>query len=156
MNKGLEMKKQRKLGRDSFSDEMVAATVKSGMSRSLVAGKFGISRQTVYTIMKRVNLEAPLIASYKSNRSEISAWNQLKRQEKQVEILDTISRDDIEKADLKTKMVMLTTLGMDKSREYEMERVETNQSTGNVAMIVKHIFALKEQDRQKELEDNSG
>lgn len=128
---------------------MIVAATKS-MPKTEVARKFGIAVNTVYEVLKRVKTDSPLVNDYKAQRAEISAWNQLKRQEKQVDILDTITQEDIEGADLKTKMVMINTLGLDKNREFEMERLERGESTENVAVIV---AAIKDLKYRRELEE---
>jgi transposase len=132
-----------------FQDELIVAATKS-MPKTQVARKFGVAVNTVYEVLKRVKADSPMVSDYVARRAEISAWNQLKRQEKQVDILDTIKQEDIENASLKTKMVMLNTLGLDKNREFEMERLENNQSTANVGIVMKHILDIKERERLKE------
>lgn len=129
-----------------FRDQMVVAAVQSGMTKTAVAEKFAINRQTVYDILGRVKTDAPIIENYRVVRAEINAINQIDRQVVQKKILESITDKDIEGADLKTKAILLDKLGVDKNREYEQERLETNQSTKNVAVVLKAINALKGED----------
>jgi predicted DNA-binding protein YlxM (UPF0122 family) len=130
---------------------MVVAAVESGMPKTEVAEKFGICRSAVYSILERTKRDSPLISSYRALRADINAHNQITRQEKQVKILESITDEEIAAADLKTKMLALNALGLDKGREYEQERLETGQSTENVAVIVAAI-----KDVKRRMQDDSG
>lgn len=133
-------------------DELVAAAVEATGNKSAVAQKFGIDRKTIYRILERVKTDSPMISSFRQLRADINSHNQIQRQEKQVKILESITDKEIEDADLKTKMIMLNTLGLDKNREYLAERLENDQSTENVAVIVQ---AIKEAKKRLEGEDGS-
>ncbi len=132
-------------------DLMVVAAIQTGSNKSEVAEEFGLTRTTVYSILNRVKVDAPLIDGYKAVRAQINALNQLKRQDLQDVIMDSFNPVEVRGYDPKTKMLMLNTLGLDKGREYEMERVETGQSTENVAVIV---MAIKEAKKRMEGEED--
>lgn len=127
-------------------NEMVVAAVETTNNKSDVAKQFGIDRTTVYRILETVKRDAPIITNYRAIRAEVNAYNQLKRQEKQEQVLDNITEGEIKGADLKTKMVMLDALGKDKEREFTQERLERGQSTENVAVIVAAIKDLKRRE----------
>ena len=137
------MRKRVNIDPIKIRDEMVVAAVEVGGSKTKVANTFGISRGTLYRIIERVKRDAPIISSYRAIRAEVNAYNQLRRQEKQEQVIENITEDEIKGADLKTKMVVLDTLGKDKEREFEQERLERGQSTENIAMIVAEIRELK-------------
>ncbi len=147
--------KPKKLNPVQLRDDMIMAAVESGVNKHEVARNFGLSRSTIYGILEKMKKDSPVISEYRAQRADVNAWNQVKRQEKQVEVLESITEEDIKSADLKTKMVMLNTLGLDKSREFEQERLERGESTENVAVIVAAIKDLKRrrENGKKEIEN---
>jgi transposase len=127
-----------------ITDQFIASVVKTGeMTPKEAAKTFGVTRQTIYNIISRVKQESPIISTFRALRADINTHNQIQRQEKQAKILESITDEEIEKADLKTKIIALNALGLDKGREYEQERLETGQSTENVAVIVAAIKDAK-------------
>ena len=122
---------------------------------SEVSRKFGLSRQAVYGVLDRVRQDTEIINEYNAKKAEVQAHNQMRRQVIQDKILDSIKEDDITQADLKTKMMALNTLGMDKTREFEAERLVRGQSTDNVAVIVQAWKDIKKKRRDaQEVQEN--
>ena len=134
-------------------NEMIVAAVQSGHKKNDIAEKFGITRQSVWKIMKNVEKESPMIEKYRANRADVLAWNQIKRMEKQTDIIESIKPGELENADLRVKMMALNALGLDKAREYEQERLERGQSTENVSVIVQAIREAKKRISNKEVID---
>ncbi len=147
--------RRKKLNPVALRRDMIVATAETGINQTEIARNFGVCTRTVSRILKSVKQDSPVVSEYRAQRAEVNAWNQIKRQEKQVEVLESITEGDIKKADLKMKMVMLNTLGLDKAREFEMERLETNQATENISIVMKHIIDIKKRDRQKGIDGDN-
>lgn len=128
-------------------DELIAHEVMvNGVKQAEVGRRFGLSHQTISLIIQRVKRDDALISEYSQKKAEIQAHNQMRRQAVQDQVLDTITPEEIKKADLKTKVTILNLLGMDKQREFESERLVRGQSTGNIHQIVEMIDKMKEKD----------
>ncbi len=128
-------------------DLMVATAVNETKNISAVAKEFSLNRQTIYAILKRVDMDGSQIDRYRLMRSQVNTLNQLRRQELQDVIIDSFNIEEVKNFEPRVKMHMLHILGLDKHREYEQERLETGQSTENVAVIV---AAIKDAKRRTE------
>jgi hypothetical protein len=133
-----------------FRDRMIVAAVESGeLSKRKAAEKFGVSRTTVNYIFKRVKKAEPLIEAYKAARSDVLVLNQIELDKVQKTIVDAWDEKTLKSAKLRDQATVFNVVGLQKSREYEQERLETGQSTENVAVIVQ---AIKDAKRRLELE----
>lgn len=134
-------------------DQMIAHEVLvNEVAQVEVARRFGISKQAIHQVLQRVKQDYELIDKYNAQKADIQAHNQMRRQVIQDTVLDSLTEGELKKADLKTKMVVLNTLGMDKTREFEAERLVRGQSTDNVAIIVQAWKDIKK--KRKEVQDS--
>lgn len=131
-------------------DQAVLAAVESGMSKVDTARTFDLSTPTVVKIIERAKKDRDLVDKYRENRAAIQVLGQAKRYEKQELVLDSITEEAIKKAGLEAKIKLLGVLGVDKQREFEMERLERGESTENIAVIVE---AIREAKRIREERD---
>ncbi len=125
-------------------DSNIKALAEAGVKREKIAEAFGISESRLYGILKQVDANPGLVEKYRDKRASIMTLNQAKRQVIQDMVLDSITPEEIAEASIKEKAVLLDRTGMDKNREYMAERLESDKSTENTALIVKTIREAKE------------
>ena len=133
---------------------VIQSLVELGMPKREVGRMLNLGPSQVYNVLNQFEADKPFIDKFRENRTKIFTLNQLKRQALQDRILDTIKDEDITSESMYKRVVAVKELGVDKHREFEMERIEEGKSTDNVAMIMKHIYEIKEEE-DKEEEDRS-
>ncbi len=108
------------------------------------AKKFSRHPGSISRIIRRIKENDELLQQFRERKADIFDYNQLRRQEVQDEILDSINLKEIKDAKLGQKITALNLLGMDKAREFEQGRLQRGESTENVAVIVGMIKKMKE------------
>jgi hypothetical protein len=108
-------------GKTNSKKEMILElALNSNLPQSEIARMAKCSRCNVAQILKRYGIKSKKVEEYKSARSEIIAGYEMK-------ILDHITDSKLKNATLSHLTTSMKTL-------YEIERLETNKSTSNVAV----------------------
>ena len=111
----------------------------AGMSPTEISRSLGFSESKVKNILWYLNDNKDNISNFRDAKSDVFALEQLM-------YLSHITLEKLEGTSAKDLAAMAKTA-------YEKERIEMGESTENVAVVVKHIRAIKEQQR---LEENAG
>ena len=133
--------------------EIVKALIDNGASRTKIAKAFGVSRTYIYKIKKEIESNPELFEWYQTKRSNIQLATQIRDSRIQDFVLDSITKKDIKDASLSEKAKLVAVLGTDRRGEYIQERLERDQTTENVGMIVKYLKSVK---RKITEEENAG
>jgi len=104
---------------------------KKGLTYEEVAKQCGCTKANVIQRMHYHGLADNSLDHYVNHRVDVLRYWQRK-------ILDSITSDDLKKANFSSKIMGYGIL-------YDKERLETGQSTGNIAVIIDHIESLQRQ-----------
>lgn len=103
------------------SPKVVLNQLALGATRAQVAKSANVSRAAITQMLKRYGIDSKLIDSFKENRADIFAGIQ-------ETVAASLTEDDIKKATLRDRTILLGTL-------YDKERLERGQSTNNTSVF---------------------
>ena len=102
-----------------------------GLSQSQIAKLVGCSREAICQRLQRNDLQMGPVKEFVSKRAEYLAQMQWR-------LLDSITDTEIQKMAPDKRIWSFGVI-------YDKERLETGQSTGNIAVIIDHIESLQRQ-----------
>jgi len=139
------------MGKKTISDDkkvVVKSLVDSGMPYRKVNEVTGVSLGLIGKIVRQFEADKGLIDWYHQNKVELLRKAQVENLAIQQAIRDTLTEEEIRKFTPDQKARWFGALGVDHGIKFDKERLQSDMSTDNIAIIVKHIKELKE--RQKD------
>jgi len=145
-----KLKKQRRMVSEvqPLRNAVIAALEDAGIKKEEIATLFRLNVDRVYKVLLDAKPYRELVDKYRENRADIMAFNQFLRDRIQLKALNCLTDEKLENASVREVVSVVDRVGVDKSREFENERLEVGKSSENVAITVKYINEMK--DRMEE------
>jgi transposase len=148
LQKGLPL-----MGKKTVSHEkkiVVKSLVDSGMPYRKVKEVTGVSLGFICRIVKQFEADRGLIDWYQKNKVELLQKAQAENLALQQAIRDSLTEDEIKKFAPDQKARWFAALGVDHGIKFDKERLQSDMSTENISIIVKHMRQLKEAEADED------
>jgi len=137
------------MGKKTISDEkkvVVKSLVDSGMPYRKVNEVTGVSLGLIGKIVQQFEADKGLVEWYQRNKVDLLRKAQVENLALQQAIRDTLSEEEIRKLTPDQKARWFGVLGVDHGIKFDKERLQSDMSTENISIIIRHIKAIKEQE----------
>jgi hypothetical protein len=138
------------MGKRTISGEkkvVVKSLADTGMPYRQINEVTGVSLGLISKVVKDFESDKGLIDFYRKNKLELLQKAQVENLALQQVIRDTLTEEEIRKLTPDQKARWFGVLGVDHGIKFDKERLQSDMSTENINIIVKHIKELKEAEQ---------
>jgi len=140
-------KPPRKPDNRKYNRKRVIQLAEKGVPPTLIAKDQAVAVSTITRYLEKIAPQLRDIAHFSKHKTNILALSQLQNItiESYIKSKWLENPESITSQDIRVQKEILHTLQGGRYYDYQAERLETGQSTGNIAVIIDHIESLQRQ-----------